>query len=281
MNAMTPITPEVSTFDFSYGIDGRRGPAGRSANFPVRVVQIDGDPWFVAADVCKALGLRVNAKGQPNVTDACKILSPAQHSFERIETIYRDGIKRKMPTKVISESGLYKLVMRSDKPQAKKFQDWVTDEVLPTIRKTGQYNTSAAAVAKGEMSFAEMTAKVMQGLLEQVELEKKKAEKLEHRNKGLTKVNASLTDELHYVTVREFLDHHMNIYVAPGLAVRLGKVATKICKDRGYELRQEDKELVNKGKVIISSINVYPHEVLLEAWEKNVRIFYEAQKVAA
>ena len=261
---MTPITPEVSTFTFD-----AQPTSQYLGKFSVRVVQIDGDPWFVAADVCKALGIK-NAGNAYRRLDA-----------DEVSTIRRTDVEKRGGSALVlvSESGLYKLVMRSDKPQAKQFQDWVTRDVLPTIRKTGQYSTSAAAVAAGEMSFAEMTAKVLEGLMQQVELEKKKAEKLEHRNKNLTKVNASLTDELHYVTVREFLDHHLGIYAAPGLSSRLGKAATKICNENGYELRREDKELVNKGKVIISSIGVYPHEVLLEAWEKNVKHFYEAQKV--
>ena len=262
MNAVTPITPEVSTFTFD-----AQPTSQYLGKFSVRVVQIDGDPWFVAADVISVLGLYASVYR--------RLGEDEKRSLPRTQL----GLKPGKALICVSESGLYKLIMRSNKPQAKKFQDWVTRDVLPTIRKTGQYSTSAAAVAAGEMSFAEMTAKVLEGLMQQVELEKKKAEKLEHRNKNLTKVNASLTDELHYVTVREFLDHHLGIYAAPGLSSRLGKAATKICNENGYELRREDKELVNKGKVIISSIGVYPHEVLLEAWEKNVKHFYEAQKV--
>nr|WP_321981082.1 BRO family protein [uncultured Cohaesibacter sp.] len=275
MNAVTPIKPEVSTFVFSDTFPTKYG-IGHN-DHAVRVVQIDGDPWFVAADVCRALGLAGAGHQTGNHT---KHLNKDEKQTIRNPVTHKPGMGQQAPRfSIISESGLYKLVMRSDKPQAKQFQDWVTRDVLTTIRKTGQYNTSAAAVAKGEMSFAEMTAKVMQGLLEQVELEKKKAEKLEHRNKNLTKVNASLTDELHYVTVREFLDHHLGIYAAPGLSVRLGKAATKICVANGYELRKEYKELVRYGREIMSPINVYPSEVLLEAWEKNVRHFYEAQKV--
>ncbi|SFO38223.1 BRO family, N-terminal domain [Cohaesibacter marisflavi] len=272
---MTPITPsvassgstEVSTFVFSDTFPTQYG-IGHN-DHAVRVVQIDGEPWFVAKDVCDVLGYSHTPSAVRDNVD------PSQVDIVRLAHGKRGNPNRT----VISEGGVYSLILGSKLPSAKKFKLWVTRDVLPTIRKTGQYNTSAAAVAKGEMSFAEMTAKVMQGLLEQVELEKKKAAKLEHRNKNLTKVNASLTDELHYVTVREFLDHHLGIYAAPGLSVRLGKAATKIYNENGYELRREDKELVNKGKVIISSIGVYPHEVLLEAWEKNVKHFYEAQKV--
>lgn len=56
---------------------------------------------------------------------------------------------------VISESGLYKLIMRSDKPQAKPFQDWVTREVLPSIRKTGSYELPKGEVMPLPVDFAD------------------------------------------------------------------------------------------------------------------------------
>nr|WP_321484272.1 BRO family protein [uncultured Cohaesibacter sp.] len=103
-------------------------------------MQIDGDPWFVAANVCKVLDLHASVLRRLDVDQKLKL--------PRTQL----GMRQGQPASVISESGLYKLVMRSDKPQAKKFQDWVTRDVLPTIRKTGQYNVHAAKVASGEMS---------------------------------------------------------------------------------------------------------------------------------
>jgi len=97
----------------------------------VRVIEIDGAPWWVAADVCRCLGMHLDARGHPNVTVATRSLSPDEGRLYQIQTAanaYR--------LKVISESGLYKLIMRSDKPEAREFQDWVTREVLPAIRKT-------------------------------------------------------------------------------------------------------------------------------------------------
>jgi hypothetical protein len=63
---------------------------------------------------------------------------------------------------LISESGLYKLIMRSDKPEAKAFQDWVTKVVLPAIRKDGGYVMGEEKVVTGEMSEDELVLKVMQ-----------------------------------------------------------------------------------------------------------------------
>ena len=85
---------------------------------------IDGEPWFVAKDVCDILGVQ-------NVTQSMQQLE----DFER--SMFNIG--RQGEANIISESGFYTLVLRSRKPIAKPFRLWVTTEVLPTIRKTGKY----------------------------------------------------------------------------------------------------------------------------------------------
>ena len=90
----------------------------------IRTVVIDGEPWFVAKDVCDILGVK-------NVTQSMQQLE----DFER--SMFNIG--RQGEANIISESGFYTLVLRSRKPIAKPFRIWVTREVLPTIRKTGQY----------------------------------------------------------------------------------------------------------------------------------------------
>lgn len=91
----------------------------------IRTVKIDGEPWFVAKDVCDILGIK-------NPTDA---LNKGLEDFERA----RFNLGRQGEANVISESGFYTLVLRSRKSIAKPFRIWVTKEVLPEIRKTGQY----------------------------------------------------------------------------------------------------------------------------------------------
>lgn len=95
-----------------------------------RVIEIDGEPWFVAADVCRVLGFNIARHG---VNHHLRRLSD-----DEMNTLTLAEGNRGNPRKVaISESGLYKLVMRSDKPQARAFQDWVTRIVLPASRKDG------------------------------------------------------------------------------------------------------------------------------------------------
>lgn len=100
----------ISTFDFM-GIQ-------------LRVIQIDGNPWFVAKDVCAALDL-------DNPSYVVKRIGDDEKASFRLPN------QRGSASTIISESGLYKLVMRSDKWEARAFQDWVVKVVLPAIRKGG------------------------------------------------------------------------------------------------------------------------------------------------
>lgn len=94
----------------------------------VRVIVRDGEPWFVAADVCGALDYK-------NVSQT--IGDNLDEDEKGVSAGYTLGGEQKLV--VISESGLYALVLRSRKPEARKFAKWVTSEVLPAIRKTGVY----------------------------------------------------------------------------------------------------------------------------------------------
>lgn len=94
----------------------------------VRAVTLEGEPWFVAADVCRALGLG-------NSTNACARLDDDEHALISIKGISRGNDE----ANAVNESGLYALVLSSRKPEAKAFKRWITHEVIPAIRKTGGY----------------------------------------------------------------------------------------------------------------------------------------------
>ena len=96
-------------------------------NSPVRIVEKGGEPWFVAKDICDILAL-----GNPRSSIA--LLDEDERGVHSMDT---PSGKQEMG--IISEAGLYSLILRSRKPEAKAFQRWVTHEVLPSIRKTGAY----------------------------------------------------------------------------------------------------------------------------------------------
>jgi hypothetical protein len=95
----------------------------------------DGNPWFVAADVCAALNLDNNREAVSSLDHGEKI------TVSNPDSNPRAGIPHRFTA--ISEPGLYSLIFRSRKPEAKAFKRWVTHEVIPAIRKTGQYQNSA------------------------------------------------------------------------------------------------------------------------------------------
>lgn len=94
----------------------------------IRTTTIDGEPWFVAKDVCDALDLKIVARA----------IDSLDEDEKGIHTVNTLGGNQQMS--IISEAGLYSLVLRSRKPEAKAFKRWVTHEVLPSIRKTGSYS---------------------------------------------------------------------------------------------------------------------------------------------
>ena len=115
---------------------------------PVRIVERDGGPWFVAKDVCEVLGISKyrDAVTRLDSDEGCPVL---------VDTPYG-----KQEMIAVNEPGLYSLILRSRKPEAKAFKRWVTHDVLPSIRKTGAYVApnagleQIAAMAKkiGEMA---------------------------------------------------------------------------------------------------------------------------------
>ena len=114
----------------------------------VRTVMKDGEPWFCLADVCKVLGL-----GSPH--KVAERLDPDELTGIKVRS---GGQTREMT--FINESGLYSVILRSDKPEAKPFRKWVTSDVLPTIRKTGRYGLDDTKAALAEAKLNNSRARV-------------------------------------------------------------------------------------------------------------------------
>lgn len=109
-------------------------------NNDVRTVEMNGEPWFVLKDVCGVLGLSNH-----------KVTAQRLDRDEVSQTYLTDSIGRKQETTVINESGLYSVILRSDKPEAKPFRKWVTSEVLPSIRKNGGYISGQEQLSPEEL----------------------------------------------------------------------------------------------------------------------------------
>ena len=134
----------------------------------VRTVELNGEPWFVLKDVCGILSIG-------NVSDVYTRLDADEKGVGQIDTL---GGRQNM--NIINESGLYNVILRSDKPEAKPFRKWVTAEVLPTIRKHGAYMTPETLQA------AILNPDIMIQLCQQLKAERDK-------NAALTAANSQLT----------------------------------------------------------------------------------------
>jgi prophage antirepressor-like protein len=107
----------------------------------VRVIDRDGAPWFVATDVCRALGIL-------NAADTVRGLDEDEKGIDTTDTLggHQEAV-------VISESGLYSLIFKSRKPNAVRFRKWVTTEVLPTLRRTGSYAIGGVSFGGGRKPY--------------------------------------------------------------------------------------------------------------------------------
>ena len=131
----------------------------------VRTVQKDGEPWWVLKDVCDVLDIK-------NSTDVAKRLD-----VDEVTRFNLGGLSGE--TNIINESGLYNVILRSDKPEAKPFRKWVTSEVLPSIRKHGTYMTEQ--VLERALASPDFLIK----LATQLKEEKDKNKELEVKNSQL------------------------------------------------------------------------------------------------
>jgi prophage antirepressor-like protein len=225
MQMKTNTTPEISTFKFH--------------NIELRTVLIDGVPWFVGQDVVNILLGTASGKGyiykRLNDDEKAKVS----------RTIL--GMKPGRDTFIISESGLYKLVMRSDKAQAEEFQEWVTGTVLPSIRKDGGYIMGEEKVVTGEMSEDELLLKAMTILQGKVE--------------RLSKERDAYHAELAQVTVAEYaaLNH---VYFSHKEKVALALQAVAKAKAEMVTLSKSPRTIRRGGKSIDTAVNVYPRDIL-------------------
>lgn len=201
----------------------------------VRTVQVDDSSWFVLSDVCKILGIG-------NTADVAKRLD--EDEVDKIDVV--DSVGRRQRSFIISESGLYNVILRSDKQEAKKFRKWVTSEVLPTIRKHGAYmtrETLQAAITDPDYLLQIVTAL-------KTETDKRKA--LEAANSRLTVENQIMQPKAEYFDTlvdRSVLTNFRETAKELGIPPR---TFTKFLLDHKYVYRDKRGKLLpyeakNKG----------------------------------
>ena len=207
-------------------------------NIQVRTVLINGDAWFVGKDICNVL----------EIEDSKSSLRRLKDYEKGVHTIPTPGGHQSMT--VISESGLYRLVLTSRKPQAEPFQDWVCQEVIPQIRKTGSYSVNQQPQLpeyEKAVKVADSIAHIQETLMDQPRL----AQFL--TDQALNTYPASAKSKLTGVSIRGVAEiaEEMGFPVSMKNRSQLGKFV----KSQVGEMAQEEKRLCN-GTLRV--INCYP-----------------------
>jgi prophage antirepressor-like protein len=156
----------------------------------IRMAMVDDEPMFCLIDVCRALEIK-------NATDVAKRLD--EDELTRLNLGGRAG-----ESNFITESGLYAVIVRSDKPNARKFRKWVTSEVLPTIRKTGGYVNNDELFISTYLPYADENTKLifsqtLKTVREQNETIKRQQKEIIHKED----VIIGLVDDIDLATKRQ------------------------------------------------------------------------------
>jgi len=231
-NALTSeIVNPVSNFQFD--------------DHPVRVVTRNGEPWFVAADVCAALTI-----GNP--TDALKRLDSDEQALDSIEGLTRGNDN----VNLVSESGMFSLTLGSRKPEARRFKKWVTSEVLPSIRKTGFYGTLSNPIMNMIVQQAIQYDKLEQ---QQKEL----ASQLQTATSLISATSARVEQVAAVVGAQDPQFYSIKAYanilgvrVDDQAASKLGRVAARVSRESGVDVGSVKDHVWGK-------VNAY-HESILE-----------------
>jgi prophage antirepressor-like protein len=236
------------------------------------LIDINGKVWFVATDVAKVLIYKNPNKA---VQDHCRKVVSLDSLYN--DSLYDEKLTLRSTTLMIPESDIYALTMRSKLPSAIKFQDWVFEEVLPSIRKTGSYSAIQEAplptildpqLAAIQAMLIQLDAVKQEQARQAAEQERQDSIQKKHtksiraqKRKSLeleAKVEALGCDYHHY-TILGFANLH-NIKMPVKEAARLGKLATSMSSLIGANI-----ELVKDTRFGV--INSYRDDVLTELFE--------------
>lgn len=166
---------------------------------PVRVVDVDGDPWFVLADLCRALGL------------ARRPAAVADRLDDEVRQTYPipDALGRTQDTLLVSEAGMYDVVLRSDAPDAKPFRRWVTHDVLPSIRTTGTYTAPTAPQDPATTDVALMAPEAILALAQRLVDTTQRAEHAEQQAQASQRVVRAI-EAADGITLTQFHKHYFS-----------------------------------------------------------------------
>ena len=191
----------------------------------VRTVMQDSEPWFVAADVCKALDI-------VNVTVAVARLDEDERS--------KFNLGRQGETFCVNEPGLYSLVLGSRKKEAKDFKRWITHEVIPTIRKTGGYVKDSEVFIQNYLPFADDTTKQLFRLT--LDVVDKQNKQIADQQKELAEKSATIEEMTPKASYYDIVINSPDLIPITIIAKDYGKSGTWLNRklnEKGVQYRRE------------------------------------------
>jgi prophage antirepressor-like protein len=227
-------------------------PSGWVALPNKKTIQINNEIYFVGKDICNILEL----------SDVSKAISRLDEDEKLIRTLFLSGQNREVL--FINESGLYSLVLTSRKPEAKRFKKWVTSEVIPSIRKTGSYNSNDTKIDR-LIELMMQTNSNLTALVNNLAI--KHEPKIETPKYFQPSFTNNSNEDIH-------LYHRITIYgkkFRPDLdqsqirdrAKEIGMMASRLSKERNIQIIKED----NLDGRFQNKISYYHQNVLKEVFD--------------
>ena len=237
----------------------------------VRTILIGGEPWFVASDITSILELTNTTMAVQSLDDdEYRVIGRGEMaSLTLSSTEGQKGGAQSMT--LVNESGLYSLVMRSRKPEAKAFRKWVTSEVLPSIRKTGSYDINSRPLTQAEIILA--SAQQLIAHERTIREHDSRIEVLESENKEKDRIIASMKEELkefrdeeEYYTAKAAMKMYGYIQISEPEASAVGRKLSLLSREMDYEKKSRNHAVYgNVGLYHIDVIAHYFEDVLGES----------------
>lgn len=239
----------------------------------IRTAGTADEPMFCLADVCRVLELS-------NISETKRRL--IKDGVSPIEVI--DNLGRKQQANFINEQNLYKVIMRSDKPQAEPFQDWVCGEVLPTIRKTGGYIAANAQMTDEEimataLRIGEATIRKRDERIRQLEAEAKQKDVLiSDMRKGNDYLNTILQSNGTVTTTQIAQDYGMSAMALNRKLAEM-RVQHKVNGQWILYATHQAKGYVHSRTLNLTHRDGRPYTCMVTEWTQRGRLFlYDALK---
>ena len=215
----------------------------------IRTAGTSEEPLFCLADICRVLDLQVTPTKNRLKQDGVTLIKVI------------DSLGREQETTFVSEQNLYKVIMRSDKPQAEPFQDWVCGEVLPSIRKTGGYT------AQQPLSPSELILRLAQMNVENERKMKELSDNQQRLESEIEEIRQRTITGLHKSTIVAYVSRN-NIKLDVKRYGAMGRKASSICKKRNIPVTK-----IND--IRWGNVNVFPDQVLDEVFGMKGGLVYE------